>query len=445
MKANKELRKVFDNTMANMFSHIQHQKTYLFYAHMIGQCSVKIFSGSSSPAGVAFNQDHYDLYINPTEFDILPLEQRLGVLKHEMLHILNGHVKRQGEREHKTWNYATDCAINQLIEREHLPVYGVFPENLIKGGVPENETSETYYEYLKQDQKQNPQQQQDKCPNCGGSGECDNSGNEYQDSNGSGQGEESNECPTCKGSGQSQEAGEGQPRPIDDHSMWGKSQGNEDLQKDITKNMIEKSISETQKSRGNIPNQISSYLELHSRKSEVNWKKVLKGIVGNKKVGKRSTIMRRDRRMPHRSDLRGKTKDRMFNLLVVSDVSGSVSDEALLSLWGEVRHICDVTKTAVDLIQVDTNPMEPEKLDKKTKIVDRKACGGTVLAPAIEMAEKHNIDYQAVVVTTDGYISESDVEAYKRTGRKVIWLIEKDGRILDSMQDGKMKAFQLKE
>ncbi len=94
--------------------------------------------------------------------------------------------------------------------------------------------------------------------------------------------------------------------------------------------------------------------------------------------------MRSDRRFPQRTDLRGKTKDRMFNLLVVSDVSGSVSDTALLALWGEVQHICDITKTAVDLIQVDSNPFPPEKLEKKTKLIERKAQGGTVLSPALE-------------------------------------------------------------
>ena len=429
---NKELRKGFDNTIANMFSHINFSRTYLFYANLIGQCSVKMNTSINSPAGVLFRDDHYELFINPNEFDILPLEQRLGILKHEMLHILNGHVNRQKERVHKPWNYATDCAINQLIERSHLPDYGIFPDTLIPGAkVPENKSSEQYYDLIKNEMEN----QDNKCQKCNGTGE-------EQDADG-----KSHQCSECNGSGEEPGTPEGSGRGklLDDHSLWGQSEGSEELQKDITKNMIEKSISETQKSQGIIPNGISGFLEIHSRKSELNWKKVLRGIVGNKKVGKRSTIMRSDRRFPQRTDLRGKTKDRMFNLLVVSDVSGSVSDTALLALWGEVQHICDITKTAVDLIQVDSNPFPPEKLEKKTKLIERKAQGGTVLSPALETAKKHKLDFQAIVVTTDGYISDSDAQRFLDTGKKVIWLIEKEGKILDIMNTGLSKAFQLKE
>lgn len=430
----------FDDTMAAMYSNPTFRQDYLFYAHMIGLCSVRISREIPAAAGVAFKNDHYDLYINPDLFDKETVEGRLGILKHEMLHILNGHVERKDERIHLPWNWATDCAINQLINADHIPDWVIKPHNygqmIGKPGlrVPENESSEFYYDLIEDEVKKQMEEQRKKQQQSQG-----DDGDESQ--GGSGQGQEPEE-----GDGQPQGgSGQGKPRLLDNHDIWQESEGDKDLQKDITRKMIEQSQNETIKGRGTVPNQCSGWIALHSRKSEVNWKKVLRGIVGNKRVGRRSTIMRSDRRFPKRNDLRGHLKDRTFNLLVIADVSGSMSDQAILYTIGEVRHICDMTKTAVDLIQIDTQAYKPEKLDKKTQIVERKGNGGTTLHPALEMAKEHNIDYQAVVVLTDGGLWGGDIDHFANLNKKVIWLIEPQGYIMDEMNSGKMIAIKLKE
>ena len=199
------------------------------------------------------------------------------------------------------------------------------------------------------------------------------------------------------------------------------------------------------KNKGTVPSQCSDWLEMVSRKSELDWKKVLRGITGNKRVGKRSTIMRTDRRFPAREDLRGKTRDRIFNLLVIADVSGSMSDAAVLHTLSEVSHVCELTRTDVDLIQIDTQAYKPEKLSKKTKLIERKGHGGTLLSPAIEMAKQHKLEYNAVVVLTDGGLWGDDITHFEKIGKKVIWLIEPNGHILPEMNSSRMKAFKLKE
>lgn len=400
-----------DDTLAAMFSNAEFRPDYLFYAHMISMCSIKMDDSLPAPAGVNFNHDHYNLYINKNMFDQFNLHGRLAILKHEMLHILYGHVDRGFEKIHKPWNYATDCALNQHINTNHLPECCILPENLgqmIGMDLKKNESSEYYYEKIREKMKDS------------------NDSNDSQDSNDSGK------------SGKSEN-----PQLMDSHDKWQESVGDADLQKDVTKRMIEHSQNETIKNAGNVPNQCSEWLELHSIKSELNWKKVLRGIVGNKKVGKISSIKKNDRRLPEREDLRGKLKDRIFNLLVIADVSGSMSNEAVLKTLGEVRHICDVTKTPVDLIQVDTEAYTPEKLTKKTKLITRKGCGGTYLNPALKMAKQHNIDYQAVVVLTDGGLFGDDITNFQELKKKVIWLIEPTGSVLPEMETGRMKAFKL--
>ena len=430
-------RYAFDEAIANLFSNQKYANSYLFYGHMLGQCRTVFDNTLKAPAGINFQYDHYNLYINLTGYDYLnedgtpvlddkgaparipgfaefTLEQRMGILKHEMLHILNGHIARKGDRDHQAFNIATDCAINQLIERTHLPEWCVFPDQFNGGKVPPNLTAEQYYELIeKKDGKGK------------GVGKGKGSGSGSGDGPGNGQG------PNGDGT-------------LDDHSKWDESAGDKELQDDITKGMIDRSITNTQKSRGNIPSNISDWLSLVTHKRELDWRKVLKGIVGNKKVGIRRTIMRQDRRLPNSEWIKGKTKNRMFDLLIISDVSGSVSDQGLLSLWGEVRNICDITQSSVNLIQVDSRPCAPEKLTKNTKTIERKACGGTVMNPALKMAKKHKLDFNAIVVTTDGYLDTSDVEVFAALHKRVIWLIEPSGQIMPEMNQGLMQAFKLK-
>lgn len=420
----KQERGKLDDTLAAMFSNIEYRSSYLFYAHMIGQCSIKMEDTLQAPAGVAFVIDHYNLYVNKNLFDEYTLVERLAILKHEMLHILNDHVGRREERHNLTWNFATDCAINQTIDINHLPKKCVNPETLGKElgfPVPLNKSSEFYYDMLKEHLEK----------------EAQNKSNDQGEGESKGEGSPQN--------GQGNPFGSGGPQLLDSHETWEQSTGDEDLKSDMTKKMIEKAQTETIKSKGTVPQEASIWLEFFTRKSELNWKKVLRGIIGNKRVGSRTTIMRTDRRFPKREDLRGKTKDRMFNLLVIADVSGSMDDAAVLSTIGEVRHICDVTKTNVDLIQVDAVAYTPEKLSKKTKLIERKGYGGTILHPALDMAKQHKIDYQAVVVLTDGYLFDDDITYFQKLKKKVIWLIEPNGHMMKEMNEGLMKGFKLKQ
>lgn len=443
-------RGLLDDTLCSMFSNTKYNSTYLFYAHMLGLCSIKINNNLPAPVAVTFSVDHYKLYIRPesewvtTEsidptsltnfshddlkntngvdmvrvikgFDDFSLTERLAILKHEMLHIVYDHVNPKGRSAElmgfdRASNLATDCALNQHIDKTHLPKDCIVPSTLSKmlncAKVKENESAEFYWKLIHDEMKKN--------------------------SNKSGEGGEGG-LKSLPGS-----------KPMDSHSTWKDSIGDSDLQKDITKKMIERAQDETIKSRGDIPNECSQWLEMFSRKSELDWKKVLRGIVGNKLIGRRSTIMRRDRRFPDRSDLRGKTKERKFNLLVVADVSGSMSNDDVISTLGEVRHICDVTKTDVDLIQIDTVAYTPEKLSKKTKTITRKGQGGTFISPALAKAKEHNLDFQAVVVLTDGGLSSSDIEHFYKLNKRIIWLVCKTGSIMSEMQNGRMQAFKLK-
>lgn len=370
---------------------------YLFYANMIVQCAVE-FKQMQAPASVHFKLDHYVLSIDPDKFNPWPLEHRCGVLKHEMLHILNGHLIRFEDRENfQKWNYATDCAINQLIDSSHLPSGCINPSNLpVKPStkVPLKVNSEQYYDLIDDDQLPPDDQQ-----------------------------------------------GKGM---VGDHSEWNNSEGtNETLQKDIAKSMLEKAANETQKSRGTLPGEFSDWLAINSASKQVSWQRVLRNLAGNKRVNTRQTIMRSNRRLQNREDLKGKLKNRIFDIAVVSDVSGSVSTPELIQLWAELKNICTLTNSGVKLVQVDTQPYPPEELKKSTSVMNRKASGGTNLSPALDMLKKHKVPYDALVITTDGGLCPSDVNNFINAAKRVIWLVSSEGTIMSQMQENGMQAYKL--
>lgn len=378
-----------DETFASMIlQSSSYSQQYCFYAHLAAMCSVSL-ERMQAPAAVSFHLDHYRLHVNPELFDKFPIQERLFVIQHEMHHILNGHVHRLEDRDHRAFNYATDCAINQLGNPKHMPNGLIIPATLpSKHKVPDKLSAEQYYELLDRDQL--PPED----PNFG-------------------------------------------------HDKWGDSQGDEELQADITKGMIEKAIAQTQKSRGDVPGDISRYLDLHSRKAELDWRKLLKQYLSNKKTNTKKTILRRDRRSPHLEHIKGRVKERTFTAAMISDVSGSVSDTELYALWNETRHICEVNNAAIQVVQVDARAYDPTPLTKGTKIFPRKATGGTYLSPALEKLKEHHIDYSILIVTTDGELSEDDVAKFAATGKPIIWLISANGTVMESMQTSRMKAFKI--
>ncbi len=421
-------REGFNEAIANMsIASSNYFKDYVFYMHLIAQCRLRFDPSLPAPAAVSFEHNYYNLHINPIVYNPLPLQQRIGILKHEMLHLCLGHLFRynKDETNFKKFNFATDCALNQEIPKDHLPKGAIYPDNFPNPKAKDhwNETAEFYYNLLEDT-------------------DCEDE---------SGEGKPNNKGQPSKGQGDQEGEGGGQPGNssssggvVDDHEMWKTSKGDTFIQEEVTKNMMEKAADNTTKSRGNLPSSYAEMLEGVSRRREVDWKKVIRNVVGNKKANARKTIMRRDRRMPHARWLKGRTKDRIFELGVVSDVSGSVSDSALKLLWGEIINICHTYNTPVNVVQVDSQPTPPEELTKNTKAIERKAHGGTYLSPAIEMFKEHNTNFDALVVTTDGYLCHSDIEPFRDLKMPVIWLIEPDGQIMDGMDDGLMKAIKLK-
>lgn len=243
-----------------------------------------------------------------------------------------------------------------------------------------------------------------------------------------------------QGSGQGQYTGHG-----GGHDKWDESKGDSELADDITKNILDKSTTQTQKSRGHVPGDIAELISNLSKKREVDWRNVFKRLVGNKRAHSRRTLMRRDRRLPELAHIKGRVKDRIGVPVIVGDESGSVSDTELQNAIGECLHICKQMNTDLWYVPVDTKAHKPHKITSNQRTFKRSACGGTVLEPALDMIKEARIELTALVCITDGYIDDSDVTAFANTKKQVIFLITTDGQIPDSCSSySNVRAFKLK-
>jgi len=77
-------------------------------------------------AGVAKHNINYKLLINPEFWDTLSLDHRIGLTKHEMLHLAFFHpLMKDSFQDHSLFNIAADLEINQYIDDKYLPEGGL--------------------------------------------------------------------------------------------------------------------------------------------------------------------------------------------------------------------------------------------------------------------------------------------------------------------------------
>ena len=86
----------------------------------------KVWSNRLPTAGVSKNGINYQLAINSEFWDSLSTLHKLGLLKHELLHIAFGHLTTFTLfKDKRLANVAMDMEINQYIDKDLLPEGGI--------------------------------------------------------------------------------------------------------------------------------------------------------------------------------------------------------------------------------------------------------------------------------------------------------------------------------
>mgnify|MGYP003109008094 CR=1 FL=1 len=346
-------------------------------------------------AGVKMNEGsgNFEMVYNPNFFAKLPDNQKLGVLMHEMYHIIFEHVtgRLPPEGMSKMWNIATDLAINSHLMND-LPEGGLFPTKGRFESYPRGMSAEWYYSKLKQDQQN-------------GEGAFD-----PKHKQGDGDGE---------GNGQ----GDGMPDSMDDHSGWHEAdQDTRQMAQERMRQAVEDAVKEVQ-SKGNGWGNVSSGMReriIDMITPKVDWRKVLRYFIKtSQRSNKRSTVRRVNPRYPYIHA--GKKVNRTAKIAISIDQSGSVSDAMLSAFFSELNGLaqhCEFTVIPFDT-RVDETKVYVWKKGQRRQ-VERVLCGGTCFNAPTEFVNKNG--------GFDGHIVLTDMEAPKPVPSKCqrIWFTTED-------------------
>lgn len=325
-----------------------------FYARLILSMR-KYFNDKVPTAGVSMSSTGFNLYINPKFFNELEnVQQRSAVLVHECLHCIHKHLtrflfKRNGTadqgRNARIANIACDLAINQYIQG--LPDKCVTLEGIKKldpslADLEPYQSAEYYYERIK----------------------------EYGDT-----------LPP--------EYGE-----FDDHSTWGESDLTEEQQAEAIKAHI-KAVHDACKHDNN--SGIDSEMIDRLFRSNINWKNQLSAFVNNaQEIFYESSRMKMNRRYQLKQPGR-RTEPRLI-LGVPVDTSGSMSQDSLNMIFGELDRMC-FENVDIHVIEADAEIQNVYKYKRGMK-VEVKGRGGTAYSPAIDYC-KNELECDAIIYMGD--------------------------------------------
>jgi len=318
-------------------------------------------------AGVTVDKDtlQFKMLYNPDFFKDMEENKIKGVLMHEFYHLIFKHVtSRKPENvPHLVWNIAGDLAINSMIGADNLPEGCCIPGGKQFEDYPVGKTAEFYLEMMKDDENFGDGE--------GGFKDLDSeSGSDFGN--------------------------------FDDHSGWDELTDDErQMVEERAKDIMEKAAKEANNSGrgwGSVSSGIKKEI-MERLKTRVDWKKVLRAFVGAAQRADKSNTMRRiNRRFPYIHA--GRKVNRVANIAISIDQSGSVSDAELNAFFNELNKLSELATFTV--IPFDTKVAEDKvytwKKGEKRKW-ERVMYGGTCFNAPTEYVNKGN--YDGHIVLTD--------------------------------------------
>ncbi len=323
-------------------------------------------------AGVTVDKDtlQFKMLYNPDFFKDMEENKIKGVLMHEFYHLIFKHVtSRKPENvPHLVWNIAGDLAINSMIGANNLPEGCCIPGGKQFEDYPMGKTAEFYLEMMKDDENFGDGK--------GGFKDLDGqSGSDFGN--------------------------------FDDHGGWGELTDDErQMVEERAKDIMEKAAKEANNSGrgwGSVSSGIKREI-MERLKTRVDWKKVLRAFVGAAQRADKSNTMRRiNRRFPYIHA--GRKVNRVANIAISIDQSGSVSDAELNAFFNELNKLSELATFTV--IPFDTKVAEDKvytwRKGEKRKW-ERVMYGGTCFNAPTEYVNKGNFD---------GHIVLTDLQAPK--------------------------------
>lgn len=302
------------------------------------------------------------------------LDECVGVLVHEINHLLRAHHDRGQAAPPGNWNIAADMEINDDLDAWTLPPDGIHPH---KFGLPNGKLAEEYYQLLdtmaKQQGKQDLTDGQGVPWDCGSAAGSEPS--DYED-------------------------------PLDggDESS---SDGITDIEKEAIKKQVAQAISEN-KNRGTVPAGLARWAEEYLNPT-IPWTKLLRGYVKRAlqivSGGATDYTFSKPSRRDDPDFIFPKPVTRKPTVSVLIDTSGSIGgkeyEEFMAEVMGLVKsHASDIT---IAMCDAAVHSIETVSTRSQVKKLKAKGGGGTDMRVGIRALLDHHPTPNILIVLTDGY------------------------------------------
>jgi predicted metal-dependent peptidase len=373
-----------------------------FYGLFLMQLNKRI-TNDIPTAAVSRNGINYELVINNKFWEELGENQRIGLVKHELLHIAFQHLLMYDDYPDKELlNIAADVEINQYIDPQYYPT----PDLLLPSTFPELKLplkagTREYYKLLQQ------AHQDGTCPFLS---------------------EMLNEL--------KQEKGGKYCNIKHDWKQFGEGEGLSDAEKRLFEKQVEyqiKDIIDNQtKDRGIVPGELKSYIDklYEIKEAVIDWKSYFRRFVGNSdKIYTKKTRKKINKRFEGNPALKIKTKK---HILVAIDTSGSVSDSEVAEFFAEIKHM---HKSGVKLTIIECDSIIHKIYEYKGNTPEFvHGRGGTEFQPVIDYLNKNNKKYTSLVYLTDGECSTPT-----KPCKPTLWVLSSKSQMNDKLPGLKIK------
>lgn len=350
-----------------------------FYGHVVQQFERVFVKGEheiqTAAVGRYRGERFIKLYLNTDFFGEMYKESRdkgwlhlLGVLEHEILHVILGHLFVHFEDKVRG-NVAKDLVVNSYVAEDRLPGEYIHPD---KYGLEKGKSAMWYYTHLRDNDKYKKQ---------------------------------------CKEGAFG--IGGALSHIMSSHKMWEDAK-NDMVAKEFMKDIVRKAKDLCNKSYGDIPGEIIAEIDelLKRDKAIVPWGKVLRMFVASCAESVLDyTIKRVSKRYGSRP---GTRKGDVLNVAVAVDTSGSITDDQLKVFFNEIRWVWKNGVT-ITLYEADAAICRTYKFKGRWegKVHGR---GGTDLEPVLKEVEGR---YDALIYFTDFYAPVIE----KRYNVPVLWVL----------------------
>jgi predicted metal-dependent peptidase len=341
------------------------------------------------------------LCINPDFWESLDENTKLGVLKHELLHIAFFHLQHFDRFPNKKlYNVAADLEINQYIQADYKGEKwdGLeFDEDIYKPlNLLAKQGTKYYYEKLQDELDNNP------------------NGDFADFMNG---------------------------MEIDIHELWDAIEGMSEAERKLIGKQVDHQLKEIAsqlekraKDRGLIPSEMKDYISslFEVQEPVLDWKAYLRRFSNtSNKIFTKKTRRKPNKRFYGNPALKIKLKK---STLVAIDTSGSVSNSELAEFFNEIYHIYK-TGTKVTVVECDAAIQRVYEYKGNLEDLSVQGRGGTDFEPVMQYLVEHRNEFDNLIYLTDGECSSPATKPLK----PILWVHSSRSKINEELPGTKIK------